>query len=81
MTMSPAKVIVTGRNEKKLESTFQEYVSRDNFVIVQHDAAMPIPSCIQNVDYIFHAAGPMERDVVLNRPVTVIMPNVMASSI
>ena len=77
MTMSPAKVIVTGRNEKKLESTFQEYVSRDNFVIVQHDAGMPIPSCIQSVDYIFHAAGPMERDVVLNRPVTVIMPNVI----
>lgn len=79
MTMSPAKVIVTGRNEKKLESTFQEYVNRDDFVIVQHDAAMPIPSGIQDVDYIFHAAGPMERDIVLNSPVNVIMPNVVGT--
>ena len=79
MKMSPAKVIVTGRNKKKLESTFQEYLDRDNFEIVQHDAAMPIPSYIHDVDYIFHAAGPMERDIVMNSPVNVILPNVVGA--
>lgn len=77
MTMKPAKVIVTGRNEKKLVSTFTDYVDNENFFIVQHDAAMPLPVGVQGVDYIFHAAGPMEREIVLNKPVNVLLPNVM----
>ena len=77
MTMKPAKVIVTGRNEKKLVSTFTDYVDKENFMIVQHDAANPIPVGVQGVDYIFHAAGPMEREIVLNKPVNVLLPNVL----
>ena len=77
MTMKPAKVIVTGRNEKKLVSTFTDYVDKDNFMIVQHDAANPIPVGVPGVDYIFHAAGPMEREIVLNKPVNVLLPNVL----
>ena len=77
MTMSPAKVIVTGRKEQSLDATCQKCIDSDDFIIVQHDLGIPIPFGIQSVDYIFHAAGPMERDVVLNRPVTVIMPNVI----
>lgn len=77
MTMKPAKVIVTGRSEKKLVSTFTDYVDKENFVIFQHDAANPIPDGVQDVDYIFHAAGPMEREIVLNKPVNVLLPNVL----
>ena len=79
MTMKPAKLIVTGRNEKKLVSTFTDYVDKENFVIVQHDAAKPIPSGVQGVDYIFHAAGPMEREIVMNRPVDIILPNILGT--
>ena len=79
MTMKPAKMIVTGRNEKKLVATFKEFVDKENFVIVQHDAAKPIPSSVQGVDYIFHAAGPMEREIVMNRPVDVILPNILGT--
>ena len=79
MTMKPAKLIVTGRNEKKLVSTFTDYVDKENFVILQHDAAKPIPSGVQGVDYIFHAAGPMEREIVMNRPVDIILPNILGT--
>ena len=77
MTMKPAKVIVTGRSEKKLVATFSDYMDKKNFLIIQHDAAKPIPIGVQDVDYIFHAAGPMEREIVMNRPVDVILPNIL----
>ena len=79
MMMNPAKVVVTGRNEKKLATTFSEYLDRPEFAIVQHDASKPIPISVQGVDYIFHAAGPMERDIVMNRPVDVILPNILGT--
>lgn len=79
MGMSPAKVIVTSRNEKKLAVTFQEYMGRDNFVAIQHDASKPIPTSVQDVDYVFHAAGPMEREIVMNRPVDVVLPNILGT--
>ena len=79
MTMKPAKIIVTGRNKKKLVSSFTDYVDKENFVILQHDASKPIPSGVQGVDYIFHAAGPMEREIVMNKPVDVILPNILGT--
>lgn len=79
MGMSPAKMIVTGRNRGKLESTFAEYISRSDFEIVQHDAAEPLPTTIKDIDFIFHAAGPMERDIVMNRPVDVVLPNILGT--
>lgn len=77
MQMKPSMVIVTGRNEKKLAVTFEHYLGLSNFMILQHDATSPIPTDIGYVDYIFHAAGPMEREIVMNRPVDVILPNVV----
>lgn len=79
MSMKPAKVIVTGRNKKKLVATFTEFVDKENFVIIQYDAAKPIPVGVQDLDYIFHAAGPMEREIVMNRPVDVILPNILGT--
>jgi nucleoside-diphosphate-sugar epimerase len=79
MGMSPAKMIVTGRNIGKLESTFAEYISRSDFEIVQHDAAEPLPTTIKDIDFIFHAAGPMERDIVMKRPVDVVLPNILGT--
>ena len=76
MKMNPAKVFVTGRNEKKLVATFHQFMGRDNFVAIQHDISNPIPIELQVIDYIFHAAGPMEREIVMNRPVDVILPNI-----
>lgn len=72
-------LFVTGRSRQKLESTFQEYLECGKLFLVEHDASTPIPDNIGDVDFIFHAAGPMERDVVMNKPVSVIMPNIVGT--
>lgn len=72
-------LFVTGRNRQKLEVTFQKYLKSDKIYLVEHDASDPIPNNINDVDFIFHAAGPMERDVVMNKPVSVIMPNIVGT--
>lgn len=79
MQSGVAKLIVTSRNKSKLESTFPKYLGKDNFQIIEHDASTPFPKEIKNIDYIFHAAGPMERNIVLNYPVSVILPNVLGT--
>lgn len=66
----------TGRSLKKLEATFEDYSGNKILKLIAHDAATALPADIKDVDYIFHAAGPMERDIVLNRPVDVILPNI-----
>lgn len=66
----------TGRSLKKLEATFEDYSGNGILKLIAHDAAAALPAEIKDVDYIFHAAGPMERDIVLNRPVDVILPNI-----
>lgn len=77
MLKNPAKVIVTGRNREKLQTTFIEFVGKENFQIVQHDAAQPFPNIVKSIDYIFHAAGPMERGIVINKPVDIVKPNIL----
>jgi nucleoside-diphosphate-sugar epimerase len=74
-----AKLIVTGRSKKKLESTFPEYVEDERFVVVEHDASTPYPEDIKDIDFIFHTAGPTERNIVMNYPVNVILPNVLGT--
>ena len=66
----------TGRSLKKLEATFEDYSGNSNLVLIAHDASTALPADIKGIDLIFHAAGPMERDIVLNRPVDVILPNI-----
>ncbi len=79
MQSSVAKLIVSGRSKSKLEKTFSEYSGNKVFQVIEHDASMPYPEEIRDVDYIFHAAGPMERNIVMNYPVNVILPNVLGT--
>lgn len=79
MQTGVAKLIVTGRNKSKLEMTFPDYKGSEIFQVIEHDASMPYPEEIKDVDYIFHAAGPMERNIVMNYPVSVILPNVLGT--
>ena len=79
MQSGVAKLIVTGRSKSKLEKTFSEYSGNKVFQVIEHDASMPYPEEIRDVDYIFHAAGPMERYIVMNYPVSVILPNVLGT--
>ncbi len=79
MQSDVAKLVVTGRSKSKLEKTFPEYVGNKVFQVIEQDASMPYPEEIKDVDYIFHAAGPMERNIVMNYPVSVILPNVLGT--
>ncbi len=79
MEKGVAQLIVTGRSKEKLEATFADYSGDPRFKILAQDAAEPLPTDIQALDYIFHAAGPMERDFVMNRPVDVVRPNILGT--
>ena len=79
MQSGVAKLIVTSRSKSKLEKTFPDYIGNEGFQIIEHDASIPYPDEIKDVDYIFHAAGPMERNIVMNYPVSVILPNVLGT--
>lgn len=72
-------LFVTGRNKEKLDTTFREYLNSGQLYTIAHDASEPIPAEIKDIDFIFHAAGPMERDVVMNKPVAVLMPNIVGT--
>jgi nucleoside-diphosphate-sugar epimerase len=72
-------VIVMGRNQRKMEDTFERYLSNKGFKIVVHDVSNPFPEDLEPVNLIFHAAGPMERNIVLNHPVDVIKPNIIGT--
>ena len=74
-----SKVYATGRSLNKLECTFETFKDAVALHLIVYDAAQSLPEEIKDVDYIFHAAGPMERDIVLNKPVDVILPNIIGT--
>ena len=74
-----SKVFVTGRTLQKLQSTFESVRADERLILVQHNAADPIPDVVSGLDLVFHAAGPMERNIVQNYPVDVILPNILGT--
>lgn len=72
-----AQIFITGRNLSKLKDTFYESQNNQRLVSIEHDVSNPIPERMRNIDYVFHAAGPMERDIILNKPMNVILPNII----
>ena len=76
MAMGDVRVIALSRNEQKLKEGFKEYNKKDRFSYVVADV-MEDFSLDNNgaIDYIFHAASPMERKIIDQNPVGVIIPN------
>lgn len=69
------KIIALSRSMEKLRNGFSEYRNNPNFSIIAQDVSEPI-IIDEPVDYIFHAAGPMEGRVIRERPMDVINPNI-----
>ncbi len=69
-----AHVYALGRNIKKLESCFSEYADDSRLELIQQDISYPL-KLNKKVNYIFHAASPMEGKIIANCPVDVVMPN------
>ena len=72
-------VIALARCKEKLQMAFEKYLDSESsrFRIIAQDICEPLDSLDNtHIDFIFHAAGPMERDVIDNYPLSVISPNI-----
>lgn len=78
MSYGDVKVIALSRSEKKLKTGFAEYNESDMFKMVAQDICNPI-QIQEPIDYIFHAAGPMEGKIIREYPVDVINPNIIGT--
>lgn len=74
-----AKVIALGRSKEKLRECFTEFFETGNIVFVAADISDMDFTLIEPVDYIFHAAGPIEFKTIVNKPMDIIAPNVMGT--
>lgn len=76
MCMDRVKVIALSRNRKKLTEGFKEYIGNDRFSFIESDVTEEFMAEIKDtIDYVFHAASPMENKIIANSPVDVIKPN------
>ncbi len=76
MNQGDVRVIALSRSEQKLSTGFKEYKNNPLFSYIAQDISNPI-SIDEHVDYIFHAAGPMEGKIIRERPMDVINPNII----
>lgn len=79
MKMGNVKVIALSRSAEKLEKGFAEYIGNKNFSYIAQNVTEPLNLEEESVDYIFHAAGPMEGKIIANYPVDVIKPNILGT--
>lgn len=76
MSMKDVNVIALGRSAGKIENGFAEYLSSNMFNYIEQDISKPLNIPNVTIDYIFHAAGPMENKIIVNTPLDVINPNI-----
>lgn len=69
------RVIALSRSEEKLNKCFFPLLKTNRLFFLPQDVDQKI-KINEPLDGIFHAAGPMERDIVLNEPTKVIFPNI-----
>ncbi len=74
-----AKVFAMSRSEDKLSRCFADLQKNKKFAYLAHDVCQVLPALPAYIDYIFHAAGPMERKAIANHPLSVIGPNIIGT--
>lgn len=70
-------IYALGRSVSKMEHTFEEFAGAANLHLYEYGQVIAHMNEYPKFDYIYHAAGPMEPDIVVNRPVDVIEPNII----
>ena len=78
MELDNVRVIALSRNEEKLEIGFSKYLNDPRFRIIVGNIQENL-EIDEKVDYIFHAASPMESKVIKNKPLDVINPNILGT--
>ena len=76
MALGDVSVIASGRSKEKLEKAFRSYLDDKRFSIVAFDVSDKVEVIDMPIDYVFHAAGPMEGKVIQQTPMSVINPNI-----
>lgn len=81
MAMGDVRVVALSRSGEKLRERFGGYAGNDRLSYIAADVSdSPIIGAHGTVDYIFHAAGPMEAKAIAECPVGVIMPNLRGTA-
>lgn len=76
LSSKKVRVIVLSRNEEKIRRCYASYINGNNFSYYVQDISNGLGVVKEHVDYIFHAAGTIERKYIENMPLDVISPNV-----
>lgn len=72
------RVIANARSYKRLASVFFDQLSNTNLVFLIQDISKVIV-LDEKVDVIFHAASPQENEIIYNKPLEVIFPNIIGT--
>ena len=72
------KVIAVGRNKKKLEVVFSQYLDDKRLILEECDVSLPI-EWNDDINYIFHAASPIAGNIIRETPIDVILPNIVGT--
>lgn len=71
------RVIAISRNHEKQQKVFSKYLKDKRLICLAHDIVEPLPLTLPHIDFIFHAAGAMERNEIFNKPLDVICANIL----
>lgn len=66
-----------GRSVAKLKDSFVEYSENPNLHFCEYGETIANIEALGHMDYIFHLAGPIDPEIIRNRPLDVIRPNVI----
>lgn len=75
-----ARVIALSRSEDKIRKCYQDLFNSANFRYLAQDVSKPL-ELNERIDYIFHAAGPIASNIIVNKPLEVIKPNIFGTDI
>lgn len=73
------RVIALSRNEDKLYKCFGKIIDSAEFKYIVQDVSV-YSDIKEPVDVIFHAAGPIASNIIKNKPVDVISPNIIGTN-
>ena len=71
-----ANVIAVGRTKDKLEKVFSRHQGNGRLSFVTAEISKAFPMKDQSINYIFHAASPISRAEIRNKPVDTISANI-----
>lgn len=75
------KVIALGRSKDKILGCYEKYIGKVVFDYIAADISKCPLNISEPIDYIFHAAGSIALDTIVNRPMDIIAPNITGTEL